>query len=222
MSVVKKLIISMSLLVAPLASQVQAGTYHFVFAGPGVAGDIELTYGAATDAKYADAFVLTGISGVFSYSDGVVNIVDAAVGPLVATQHDTPDPTNLLAPDNFSRFAVASGLPPTNNGTLSYTNLIWPGGSPQTASDYAFHGGILDIYGLLFEIGGGMYVNLWSNGVLPGSNRVDYGVAVVTRAEALGYIGGVSAVPEPGSFVLLGMAMMAALGGRRATSARRR
>lgn len=217
----KKLVISTSLLVASLIGQAQAGTYHFQFAGSGASGDIMLTYGASTDAKYADAFELTGISGTFSYVNNGVNIVNATVGPLVATTHDTPDATNLLAPDNFSRFPVASGLPAMNNGTLSYDNLIWLNGSPQTASDYPFHGGILDIYGLIFEIGNGLYVNLWSGGVLPGSSSVDYGVAVFTPDEALDYVTGIAAVPEPSSIVLLGTTLLGALACRRLATRRR-
>ena len=71
------------------------------------------------------------------------------VKSLAAVSYATPEPENLLAPHAFSRFPVAMGLPDENHGTLSYDNLLWPGGSPQTASDYPFHGGVLDIYGLL-------------------------------------------------------------------------
>jgi hypothetical protein len=201
----KKLVVSTALLAASFASQVHAETITFDFAGPGVGGHVVLTYGAATDAKYADAFELTGISGTFT--DTNIGIVDATIGALVPITQASPEPTNLLAPKDFSRFAVATGLPPENHGFISYDNLVWPGGSPQTASDYPFFGGIFDIYGLLFSIGNGQYVNLWSNGVLPGSSQINYGVAVVTADAALDYVGGVSAVPEPSSLALLGIAL---------------
>ncbi len=136
------------------------------------------------------AFEVTGISGTFSDSNNGLNIVNAPIGALVPIKHDTPDPTNLLAPNDFSRFAVATGLSPQNNGVLTYDNLFWPGGSPQTASDYPLHGGFLDIYGLMFNIRGGEVVDIWSGGNLTGAGHIDYGVAVATSATALDYVGG--------------------------------
>jgi len=141
--------------------------------------------------------------------------VNTPIGPLVPVKHDTPELTNLVAPMDFSRFAVASGLDPMNNGFLTYTNLYWPGGSPQTASDYQFHGGFHDIYGLMFEIGGGRIANLWSNGDFGGGPV--YGVAVATPAMSLDYTGGVSvtATPEPATLTLLRSAFFGILALRR-------
>src|SRR5580692_9287341 len=156
-------------LAASLPWQANASTFQFSFTGPGVGGTIDLTYGAATDGKYPQAFEVTGISGTFSDSNNGLNIVNAPIGSLVAITHDTPDPDNLLAPLDFSRFAVATGLSPDSDGFLTYDNLFWPGGSPPTASDYTVHGGFLDIYGLLFNIGGGRVVDFWSNGDFSGT-----------------------------------------------------
>ncbi len=130
----RKLVVSATLLLATsLSWQANASTFDFSFKGPGVSGTVELTYGAATDAKYPQAFEVTGIGGVFSDSNSGLNIVNSPIGSLEPVKHDTPDLTNLLAPHDFSRFAVAAGLP---HGSLSYDNLFYPGGSPQTASDY--------------------------------------------------------------------------------------
>jgi hypothetical protein len=193
-------------LMSAMANQARATTVDVNFSGPGVNAALVLTYGAATDAKYPNAYEVTGISGTFSDSNNGLNILNAPVGSLVAITHATPDPTNLLAPNDFSRFAVASGLPAENNGFLTYDNLFWPGGSPQTASDYPPHGGFLDIYGLMFNIGGGAVIDFWSNGVT-GGGAADYGVAVATANLLLDRVGGgVSAsasVPEPGSLWLL-------------------
>ena len=198
-----------AILLAAIPCQVHASMVNINFAGPGVSGNIQLTYGTATDAKYPQAFEVTAISGTFSDMNSGLNIVNASISSLVSITRDAPESMNLLAPNDFSKFHVASGLPVDNHGSLSFDNLFWPGGSVPTASDYPVHGGFLDIYGLLFNIGGGRVVNLWSNGDFSGTGtgRIDYGVAVATSAQALDYVGGgVSAavVPEPNTLVLLG------------------
>ena len=193
-------------------------TFNFTFAAAGVSGTVQLTYGTATDAKYPQAFEVTGISGTFSDSNNGLNIVNVPIGALVPITHDAPEPTNLLAPNDFSRFAVAAGQ---DHGSLSYDNLYYPTGSPQTASDYPLHGGFLDIYGLLFNIGGGRVVNIWSNGDLSGTGTgsVDYGVSVATANTVLDYVdGGVSITPEPGTLALLGSGLLGMLVWRRRAS----
>ncbi|HEY3937583.1 MAG TPA: PEP-CTERM sorting domain-containing protein [Bryobacteraceae bacterium] len=219
----KQIVVSATFLfAASLAWQAKASTFAFSFAGPGVSGTVQLTYGTATDGKYPQAFEVTGISGTFS--DSNINIVNAAIGPLEAIKHDTPDSTNHLAPDDFSRFAVATGLPPVSNGFLTYDNLFYPGGSPPTASDYMVHGGFLDIYGLLFDIGGGRVVDLWSNGDFTGTGTgpIDYGVGVATQDTALDYVsGGVAVSPEPSALGLLGGGLLAMLVWRRRAAQRR-
>jgi hypothetical protein len=192
-----------------LGSGARAAPFDFGFNGPGVSGSIELTYSATTDSRYSSAFLVTGISGTFS--DSNIGISNAPIGMLEPRNFATPEPGNLLAPNSFSRFAVAAGLPVQNNGFLTYDNLFWPGGSLPTATDYPLHGGFLDIYGLLFDIGGGRVVNFWSNGDL--GSGVDYGVAVATSARSLDYVGGGVMVPEPGSLALLaaGMTILGAI-----------
>jgi hypothetical protein len=218
----KKLVLSAALLLgASLPLHLDASNFDFSFAGPGVSGTIALTYSTATDAKYAQAFEVTGISGTFSDSNNGLNIVNAPIGTLVAIRHDSPEPTNLLAPNDFSRFAVAAGLPAQNNGFLTYDNLFWPGGSPQTASDYPPHGGFLDIYGLMFNIGGNTVVDVWSNGDFGG--HVDYGAAVATADTAFDYVGGgASITPEPGALSLLAIGLIAMLVWRRRAALRGR
>jgi hypothetical protein len=219
----KKLVIPATLLfTAAFPWQARASTFDFSFAGGGVSGTVELTYGTATDGKYSQAFEVTGISGTFS--DSNINIVNAAIGPLEAIKHDTPDSSNHLAPDDFSRFAVATGLPAMSNGFLTYDNLFYPGGSPPTASDYMVHGGFLDIYGLLFDIGGGRVVDLWSNGDFSGTGTgpIDYGVGVATQATALDYVsGGVAVSPEPSALGLLGGGLLSMLVWRRRAARQR-
>ena len=199
----KELVILATLLVAvSLPWQANASTFNFSFVGPGVSGYVQLTYGTATDARYSNAFEVTGISGTFSDSNNGLNIVNAPILSLEPINYATPDPTNLLAPHDFSKFLVATG---TSHGSLSYDNLYWPGGSPQTASSYPPHGGFLDIYGLLFDIGNGRVVDFWSDGTANGVGPYPYGVGVATSATVLDYMhSGVTITPEPGTFVMLG------------------
>lgn len=194
-----------ALIIASSPSLAHADSYQFVFSGPGVSGSVQLTYGTAADAKYPQALEITGISGTFT--DTNLGIVNATITGLQPINHATPEPTNLAAPIDFSRFAVASGLPAESHGFVTFDNLLYPGpsGSPQTASDYPFHGGFVDIYGILFDISGGQVVDFWSNGILPHTTSVDYGVAVATSDSALDYTSGVTATaPEPESLWLLG------------------
>ena len=212
-------VISATLLFAA-SLQSNASTFNFSFVGAGVSGSVQLTYGTATDGKYPQALEVTGISGTFSDSNNGLNIVNAPIGPLEPIKQDTPESSNLLAPKDFSRFAVTAGLPPEANGFLTYDNLFYPGGSPPTSSDYQVHGGFLDIYGLMFDIGGGRVVDFWSNGDYSGTGNgpIDYGVAVATPSTSLNYVSdSVSVSPEPGALGLLGSGLAAMLFWRRSS-----
>jgi len=205
-------------LAVPAASS--AGTFAFDFAGSGVSGRINLSYGPATDAKYPStglpdvAYEVTAISGFFTDTNNGLNIVNAPITGLVPLNNTDPDvdpkPENLLAPNNFSKFYIP--MPSNARGRLTFDNLFWPNGSPATASGpewAAYKGGFLDVYGLMFTIDGGYAANFWN--VQDG----DYGLAVATSQTdpaartQLDYVtSGVSVVPEPSTYamVLAGLA----------------
>ena len=184
------------LIAATFAFEARGDMIAFRFNGAGVSGSIVLTYGPTTDAKYPQAYEVTGISGTFTDTNNGLNIVDAQIGGLVAINRATPDATNLLAPRDFSRFAVATGLPAQSNGSLSYDNLLWPGGSLPTATDYQVHGGILDIYGLLFTIGNGRVGSGWGGGdaAIYARPPAPFGVA---SGQAVGRRRRARAIPRP-------------------------
>ena len=197
-------------LAVPAASS--AGTFVFDFAGPGVSGRIDLSYGTTTDAKYPSpglpdvAYEVSAISGFFTDTNNGLSIVNAPITGLVPLNVSSPKPGNELAPANFSKFLVTGA----REGRFTYDNLFWPGGSPATASgpDYtSYKGGYLDIYGLMVNIDGGYAVNFWN--VRDG----DYGLAVATSGAdpaartRLDYVtNGVSVVQSvPGPLPILGV-----------------
>jgi hypothetical protein len=208
-----------------LVGQAHASTLPIYFSGGGVSGSLVVTIGTTTDARFSNAFEITGISGTFTDTNPGVDIVKASVTGLQPVNNATPgDPSNVgFSPNDFSMFAVASGLPPISNGVITYDNLYWPGGASQTAFDYPGQGNFLDIFGLAFTISSGQVVDLFSNGVRFGINPTDtnvFGVVVATPAAAVDYVanGVAASTPEPSTWamMLLGFAGLGFAGYRNA------
>lgn len=222
----KRMAVITLIFAASLPFQAHASNFAFDFDGSGVSGSVQLTYDSnpnagsplGTSPNLVDpigSYIITSITGTFS--DTSLGISNTSITGIVPSNPANPDPTNLLAPKSFGFYPITNGVQ-SPGGTapgLSYDNLFYPAGSPQTASDYPFHGGFLDIYGLVFTIAGGNAVNLWSNGD-PGTG-LTYGVGVTNGTDLLDYATPVSltaAVPEPatwammiGGFGLIGAAM---------------
>jgi hypothetical protein len=186
----------------------------FNISGSGVSGSFVLTYAPnpntgvlpGTSPNPVDpigSYVVTGISG--SFSDSNIGLANAMITGIVLSNPAHPEATNLLAPHSFGFYPITGGVT-TPGGTapgLSYDDLFYPAGSPQTASDYPFHGGVFDIYGIVFTISGGDTVNLWSNGDM--GDGVSYGVGVTDGATLLDYEQPVSvaAIPEPRTWAMM-------------------
>jgi hypothetical protein len=194
---------------APAAA---ANTAALTLHGQGIMADLTLTYAPnpntgvlpLTSPNPVDpigSYVVTGISGTFS--DANIGLSNVAITGIVPADPGNPEPDNLYAPHSFGHYVITNGVPDPNGGVapgFSYDNLFYPGGSPRAASDYPFHGGLLDIYGLVFSLADGNAVNFWSNGYLGGA--LTYGIGVTDGTSVLDYQNGV-AVPEPASWALL-------------------
>ena len=210
----KSKMVSALIVASSLAVQAHAATFAFHLAGSGANASIHLTYGvnpntgvlaetSPNDVDPIGSFIVTDGSGSFSDSHSGVN---STITGIVLSQPAHPTADNLLAPHSFGFFPIGGGIP-TPGGTapgFSYDDLLYPAGSPQVASDYPPHGGVLDIYGLVLTLADGHAVNLWSAGDFGGG--ATYGFGVTDGEKVLDYVqGGVSltAIPEPASWALM-------------------
>jgi len=200
-------------LAATMSVPASAATLMFDFAGSGVSGSVTLTYAAnpkaggplGTSPNTFDplgSFVVTGAAG--SFTDANIGVTTMITGVVPSNPGD-PEPSNLLAPASFGHYIVAHGVPGPHGVApgFSYDDLFYPGGSPQTASDYPFHGGFLDIYGLVFTTSGGIAVNFWSNGDFGGGPT--YGAGVTDGTDVLDYVGDIAvrSVPESATWAMM-------------------
>lgn len=221
----RAVVAAVTLLVVGVAvpGSAHAQNYNFSFNnGLGVFGNLMLTYGTTADSKYANGYEITGVSGTFSDLNTTVPINNATIGSLVPINPTPPaDPNNAPAPHDFSTFAVAGFQP---SGVLTFDNLFWPAGAPVTCVDFLGAGGFLDTYGLMFNIGNGQVVDMWSNGI--GQNGVaDYGLAVATANSSEDYLqGGITTTttPEPGTLWLVGTGLVGLITQRRRTRGAKR
>ncbi|HXE09229.1 MAG TPA: PEP-CTERM sorting domain-containing protein [Acidobacteriaceae bacterium] len=209
---------------AVCAKSAKADNYSFTFSGGGMSGSGVLTTSNTPVPGVPGAQQVVGISGTFS--DSVKNISGAITG-----LQTTSLPSGINSEGTF----VPPGSPASGFG-FSWDNLFYPAGNspavcpPPAPGDpngpYPFGGGLLDIYGVLFDVQGGYTVDLWSNGVVPGFG-LTYGVGDSKNGTVLNTFGepftGTSAAvsasptPEPGSLLLLGTGMAGLLlaGGRK-------
>ena len=196
---------------AALPVQAHAASFLFDFSGPVVSGALDFTYEPHADPSDVGplgsspntvdpvgSYVITNVTGTFS--DTRIGVSDEAVTGVVKSNPANPTPNNYLAPASFGFYDIDGGLdtPEGHAPGLSYDDLFYPHGSPQTASSYPAAGGFLDIYGVVFTLSDGKAVDLWSNGSFFGS-PISYGVAVTDGKSLLDYV---PSVPEPASWVM--------------------
>jgi hypothetical protein len=140
-----------------------------------------------------NTYEITSISGIFS--DTNAGISNQLISGLV--QASNPPGTGTLTSDNL--FIFDNGFWPSSN-------------APMTCySGVCSTGGLLDIFGLMFDVAGGYEFNIWGNNTggtsytLDGAqdgNYKDNGSGGVTVEFV--------ATPEPGSLLLLGTGLLAA------------
>ena len=195
------------------ASSAQAQVAAYNLSGSGISGSVSITYAAnpntgtlGTSPNLHDpvgSYVISGVTGTFS--DSNIGLSNVAITGYVPSHPGSPTADNLLAPHSFGFFPVTNGVPGPGGVApgFSYDNLYYPGGSPQTASDYPFFGGVLDIYGLVFTLANNDSVDLWSNGNTPGG--LNYGAGVTDGTSVLDYASPVflTAVPEPATWAMM-------------------
>ena len=204
---------------APIANAtvVVGRTVNFVISGAGISASGSLSYIPDTiPGEPQGAHLITAITGTLSAKN--VGVLNASITGLIAT---SPNPGNAPFATSLSYLPVLD-LPAGENGVLSYSNLFYPLGAPDTCFD-GITGGYLDVFGMMLTLSNGDVADIWSNGGAPNNGPL-YGAALASDGAytAIDYVaGGVSmSVPEPGTLVLLGTGLMlaAAAGGRRRSS----
>lgn len=154
-----------------------------------------------------------------------------AITSIIGTFTDTTEGisgaiTGLYTPVSY--IAPPVGEPNFTSAGFSYDDTFYPGAnSPNNCSDYPFYGGDFDVYGVVFNVAGGYEGALWSDGVIPGVGLI-YAAADGTTTAILNDPNPTGAdqsepvgnpvtfaaafapsVPEPGSFFLLAIGLVA-------------
>lgn len=167
----------------------------------------------------------SGTTGMFN------GVAITGVLPIAA---QTDPNLNEYVPASRTNLIVANT--PDGAPVVTYDDLFYADGSPltclwyypdgTTAAKYPFAGGYFDIYGVLFELGDGSLVDLWSNGAMPGLG-LNYGAILFAPAAedyavlASQFNGVMVRVPEPDFLWLFGAAVLGLFAWRRSKETRK-
>ncbi|HEX7325208.1 MAG TPA: PEP-CTERM sorting domain-containing protein [Rhodanobacteraceae bacterium] len=210
-----------ALIVAPCAS---ANPVRIHFSGAVGNGYADLTVGPDTVADDpSGAMAITGASGTFSDATaGISNELITGVQQL----NFAAQPANETLPGSYSHLAGTQQAP-----VGSYDNLFYVNGSPLVCivngqPTYKFSGGVLDIFGVMFTLGDGNLVDLWSAGVMPGLG-LNYGFSIFDPSQGYKVLdaqgnGVALAVPAPGFLWLFGAGLLGLFAWRRRLEVRKR
>jgi hypothetical protein len=161
----------------------------------------------------------SGVFTVMTTADPTINDITGITGTFLDPGDGVSGPISGLVPSAYSN--VCPGAANFSPAGYSFDNLFYPSGSPAIcAFDYPFSGGVLDIFGVLFNVNdaGTTYtVDLWSNGVLPGTG-LGYGISVAEGADTINDGVGGNGVnlssftpipaPEPGNLFVVGIGLV--------------
>lgn len=173
------------------------------------------------------ASYITGASGSFGGS---------AITGIFATSPGAPPE---LSPGVYENLPASFSWTIPSNPAIanSYDNLFYFGNNsplvcPPTPPDsYTYHGGFLDIFGVVFSLANDNYVGLWSDGFIPpdglgpGTGGLMWGLNVYGSDFSVlssQFAGAYAAVPEPRFMWLFGAGILGLFAWRRAAEGRKR
>ncbi|MEO7072638.1 MAG: PEP-CTERM sorting domain-containing protein [Rhodanobacter sp.] len=212
-------------------AQAQATVVHIGFNGAGATGHASLTVGADTTAgDPTGAQVITDASGSVSVGTqkfaitGVLARNFAPPNDAVPTSDDLPFPP-VPFPASYSALGVLN--PPGMDTAITFDDLYYADGSPRTCWDYPYSGGFLDPYGVMFTLDNGGFLDLWSDGVMPGG--LTYGFALMQPSmdpagnwvSDFQFSGVRAAVPEPDFMWLFGAGLLGLFAWRKSAESRK-